>query len=223
MARKTKTNRLGIGAALAVAGAIIVTAFSLRVAAMIAPSDAAAAQPAAIHAVAAPMRRPTPTPTPTPATDAGTTAFVVKRILPIDGPIKIGDYAWNDDGVPTGPIVITVDLAAGTMSVFRDGYEIGTAAILYGLDGMPTPLGVFPITQKDAHHVSNLYDAPMPYMMRLTNDGVTIHGSQMKAGWATHGCVGVPIPFAKLVFEQARIGDKVIITNGKMMKLGQHI
>ena len=39
----------------------------------------------------------------------------------------------------------------------------------------PTPTGVFPITEKKRHHVSNLYDAPMPYMLRLTDDGIAIH------------------------------------------------
>ncbi len=81
---------------------------------------------------------------------------------------------------------------AQVVSIFRDGYEIGTAAIIYGADNMPTPLGVFPILQKDATHVSNLYDAPMPYMLRLTNDGVAIHASDVRYGNATHGCIGVP-------------------------------
>jgi lipoprotein-anchoring transpeptidase ErfK/SrfK len=63
----------------------------------------------------------------------------------------------------------------------------------------------------------------MPYTMRLTGDGVSIHGSKVEKGYATNGCVGIPIPFAKLVFEQAKVGDKVIITDGKSMKLGDPI
>src|SRR3546814_6702076 len=60
--------------------------------------------------------------------------FVVKRILHIDGPFEHGDYVWDDKGVPDGPVVITIDLAAQTLSVFRAGYEIGAAVILYGAD-----------------------------------------------------------------------------------------
>ena len=45
-------------------------------------------------------------------------------------------------------MVITVDLEAQVLSIFRGGYEIGAAAILYGRDDKPTPLGAFPITQK---------------------------------------------------------------------------
>jgi len=149
--------------------------------------------------------------------------FVVKRILPIDGPFRHGDYVWDDKGVPAGPLVVTVDLAAQTLSVFRGGYEIGAAVILYGANEVPTPLGVFPITQKDADHVSNLYDAPMPYMLRLTNDGISIHGSEVDIDSATHGCIGVPKKFAKLLFAQAKIGDKVIVTNGKALDMGESI
>jgi hypothetical protein len=149
--------------------------------------------------------------------------FVVRRILPIEGPLHMGDWHWDETGAPDGPIVITVDLAAQTLSVFRSGYEIGTAAILYGADSKPTPLGAFPIREKDADHVSNLYDAPMPYMLRLTNDGVSIHGSEVKPGTATHGCIGVPVAFAKRLFGATKLGDVVIITRGKMLQMGDAI
>ncbi|PXA85763.1 hypothetical protein DMC47_36680, partial [Nostoc sp. 3335mG] len=102
-------------------------------------------------------------------------------------------------------------------------YEIGAAAIMYGADDHPTPLGVFAISQKDAHHVSNLYDAPMPYMMRLTNDGITIHGSKMRWDGATHGCVGVPEDFAHKVFDQVKLGDRVIVTKGETLGVGEAI
>ena len=46
---------------------------------------------------------------------------------------------------------------------------------------------MFPITEKDADHVSNIYDAPMPYMLRLTADGITIHGSKVERGPGRHG------------------------------------
>lgn len=147
--------------------------------------------------------------------------FRVKRVLRIEGPLRHGDYVWDDKGVPDGPIFITVDMKAQTLSVFRAGYEIGVAVILYGATDKPSPTGLFPITEKDADHVSNLYDsAPMPYALRLTNDGVFIHGSDVEWGRATHGCIGVPTPFAKKLFGVAKIGDPVILTDGKMMDLG---
>ena len=38
-----------------------------------------------------------------------------------------------------------------------------------------TPVGHFRITEKAVHHVSNLYDASMPYFMRLTDSGIGMY------------------------------------------------
>lgn len=154
---------------------------------------------------------------------ASSSPFTVKRVLQIDEPFVHGFYKWDDEGVPDGPIIITVDLKAESISVFRGGYEIGAAAILFGADEKPTPTGVFPITQKSKDHVSNLYGTPMPFMLRMTNDGISIHGSDVEYGYATHGCIGVPTPFAELLFEQVKLGDRVIVTDGKMLNVGQTI
>lgn len=206
-----------IGAAIVLAASGGAVLSSARTPTVIAPQPGVAARaPAVVKAAPVPKAVPA-APAPSPAPEP----LVVKRILPIDGPIKFGDHHWDAEGIaPDGPLVITVDLEAQTMSVFRDGYEIGATAIIYGADEKPTPLGLHTITQKKVHHISNLYGAPMPYMMRLTNDGVAIHASDIDARYATHGCIGVPLAFAKLLFAQARLGDRVIVTRGKRLGLG---
>ncbi|MEP7221568.1 MAG: L,D-transpeptidase family protein [Novosphingobium sp.] len=171
-----------------------------------------APKPGAIPNTAAPKPKPADSP------------FVIKRILPIDGPIKYGAWHWDDAGVPPGPLVMTVDLDARVLSVFRGGYEIAATAVLLGTQEKPTPLGVFPITMKDADHHSSTYDnAPMPFTMRLTDDGVSVHGTTVENGYASHGCIGVPTPFAKKLFAIAKVGDKVMITRGKKTGLGQSL
>ena len=151
-------------------------------------------------------------------------AYRIKRVLDTGGPIRYGKWFWDEAGAPAdGQVVITVDLKANVLSIFRGGYEIGTAAVIYGADEVPTPLGVYPIIGKDADHISNLYNAPMPYMLRLTNDGISIHGSKVAYDAATHGCIGVPTPFAKKLFAAARLGDKVIITRGEQLAQGEAV
>lgn len=149
--------------------------------------------------------------------------FVIKRVLPIEGPLKYGEWHWNTEGAPaTGPLIITVDLEARVMSVFRDGYEIGAAVAMLGTDDHPTPLGTFPILSKQRDNVSEKYgNAPMPYSMFLTTDGVAIHGgNSVENGYASHGCVAIPTELAAKVFEIAKPGDKVIITRGKRIGVG---
>jgi hypothetical protein len=149
--------------------------------------------------------------------------FVIKRILPISGPIKYGDWHWDEQDVAPGALVITVDLDARVLSVFRGGYEIGATAVLLGTQDKPTPTGVFPITQKRKDHVSNLYDAPMPFMQRLTDDGITLHATNVQNGYASHGCIGMPLAFAKKLFETTAVGDRVYITRGKQVGVGDQI
>ncbi|HET9510852.1 MAG TPA: L,D-transpeptidase family protein [Sphingomonas sp.] len=154
-------------------------------------------------------------------------AYVVKSVLDVGKPFVHGDWYWDESAAPAdkgGKIVVTVDLKAQVLSVFRDGHEIGTAVMIYGADSKPTPLGVFQVSFRKAQHVSSLYGAPMPYTLRLTNDGVAIHGSEaMRPDAATHGCVGVPIAFAKKLFGAVALGDTVIVTNGETLAQGQAI
>jgi lipoprotein-anchoring transpeptidase ErfK/SrfK len=141
----------------------------------------------------------------------GTLDREIKTMLDVRKPMRHGEYIWNDRDVPKGPAWIRVDLDAQLISVFRAGHEIGTAVILFGAEEKRTPAGLFPILAKIKDHHSSTYDAPMPYTLRLTPDGVAIHGSNVNRGFATHGCIGVPTEFARLVFEEVRKGDEVLI------------
>ena len=55
--------------------------------------------------------------------------------------------------------------------------------------------------------------------LRLTQDGVFIHASSVEWGNATHGCIGLPLPFAKKLFAAMKVGDPVVVTSGKKMDL----
>lgn len=156
---------------------------------------------------------------------SGKGPFVVRSILPIEGTIRYGDWFWDESGAPaTGALVITIDLEARVISVFRDGHEIGTAVALLGTQKHPTPLGTFPILRKNKEYFSRKYNnAPMPHSLWITNTGIAIHGSPVTNGYASHGCVGVPDPFAEKLFAAASRGDKVIITRGKMIGVGDKL
>lgn len=151
--------------------------------------------------------------------------FVIKSILPIEGSIRYGDWFWDESAAPSaGVMVITVDLEARVISAFRDGHEIGTAVVLLGTQKHPTPLGTFPILTKERDNVSEKYNnAPMPWTLRLTWDGIAIHGSPVMNGYASHGCIGVPDEFAAKLFAASKRGDKVIITRGKMIGVGDKV
>jgi len=188
------------------------------------PIEAQAHGPA-VQMIANELLQPLPAAAPAPAATASNDPFVIKSILPVEGAIRYGDWFWDESAAPqTGKLVITVDLEARVISAFRDGHEIGTAVALLGTQQHPTPLGTFPILTKEQDNVSEKYNnAPMPHTLRLTWDGIAIHGSPVMNGYASHGCVGVPDEFAAKLFAAARRGDKVIITRGKMVGVGDKV
>jgi hypothetical protein len=139
----------------------------------------------------------------------------VTTTMALDGPLKVGEYAWDADGVPPGKVEIVADITAMRLYVYQGGVEIGRTLLMYGADDKPTPTGHFTVLQKKVHHISNLYGAPMPYMMRLTWDGIAIHGSGATVDgqrYATHGCIGVPDEFAALLFRVVKLGTQVTVT-----------
>lgn len=188
----------------------------------------------AVRMIAQEVAQPLPaapvTPTPVAQTSRAPAArgkepFVVKSILPIEGTIRYGDWFWDESAAPaTGTLVITIDLEARVISAFRDGHEIGTAVALLGTPSHPTPTGTFPVLNKSREHFSRKYNnAPMPWSLWLTNTGIAIHGSPVTNGYASHGCIGVPDPFAEKLFAATRRGDKVIITRGRMIGIGDKV
>lgn len=140
----------------------------------------------------------------------------VQSILNVRKQLQFGDFVWNDRNVPKGTVWVRVDLKSQILSVFRAGHEIGTSVILYGADEKETPAGAFPVLAKIKDHRSATYDnAPMPYTLRLTGDGVAIHGSDVRWGAATHGCIGVPVEFAAKLFDEVAKGDQVVIVRDR--------
>ncbi|HIX20499.1 MAG TPA: L,D-transpeptidase family protein [Candidatus Akkermansia intestinigallinarum] len=110
-----------------------------------------------------------------------------------------------------------------------------------GTYGHETPTGVFRVMEKDKDHKSNRYGrfinengrttnsnadlskglpkghtfraAGMPNWLRLTPDGVGIHGGRVVAGRRlSHGCIRTPYDVAAKLFEHAVVGMPVYIS-----------
>jgi hypothetical protein len=178
-----------------------------------APKPAPRPHRAPVHVAAS---APAPVLTPAPRSDTTLANLHIVRELQIPHWLRPGQFVWNDDGVPPGDMIVVVNIRARVLSVYRGGIEIGRSSLIYGADTKPTPIGTFPILQKDADHWSSTYDAPMPHMLRLTRDGVALHGSRGLADdAATHGCVGLPPEFAGLLFDVMKVGDPVIVARGE--------
>ena len=146
------------------------------------------------------------------------TAAVAAEDTAPAGPLalKPGQFLWHPEIAPDGPVVLVVSLDQQLAYVYRNGIAIGISTISSGKPGKDTPTGVFTILQKNKDHKSNLYNnAPMPYMQRLTWDGIALHGGTLPGYPASHGCVRLPHPFAAKVYGITRTGDTVVVSDAR--------
>ncbi|OHE79312.1 MAG: hypothetical protein A2X76_00525, partial [Lysobacterales bacterium GWF1_69_6] len=135
---------------------------------------------------------------------------------PAVAPLQLlpGEYLWLPELAPKGPLLVLVSLPEQRAYVYRNGVRIGVATVSTGKKGYETPTGVFTILQKKREHYSNLYDdAPMPFMQRLTWDGLALHTGRVPGYPASHGCVRLPDGFARKLFDVTERGMTVVIIN----------
>jgi hypothetical protein len=127
--------------------------------------------------------------------------------------LKPGEWVWAPEIAPSGPVLVTVDLGRQLATVYRNGVRIAVTTVSSGKRGHETPTGVFTILQKDAKHRSSTYNnAPMPYQQRLTWDGVALHAGGLPGYPESHGCVHLPMEFARQLFQTTDMGGTVIVS-----------
>jgi hypothetical protein len=132
------------------------------------------------------------------------------------GPLKPGEYWWNPQLSPKGPLMVLVSVPEQTMHVYRNGILIGRSTVSTGSRGHATPGGVFTILDKKQEHYSRTYNnAPMPNMQRLTSDGIAMHSGNLPGYPASHGCIRLPYDFSQLLFSATTRGGTVVVGDGK--------
>jgi lipoprotein-anchoring transpeptidase ErfK/SrfK len=100
-----------------------------------------------------------------------------------------------------------VDLSANQAWLIRDGaVEYGPVRIAHGRKGYRTPPGKFRVTFKNRHHVSSIYDAPMPYSV-FFNGGIAFHQGSLRQ--QSHGCIRLSRAAASTFFVSLSRGDVV--------------
>ena len=138
------------------------------------------------------------------AEGAGTVETAVATLAP-------NHFVWNDTGT-TDPVRIVINIAEQRAYVYRGEALVAATTVSTGRDGKDTPSGTFTVLQKQIDHRSTLYNsAPMPFMQRLTWDGVAIHAGQNPGFPASHGCVRVPLAFAKKLYGITTVGTQVTV------------
>jgi hypothetical protein len=126
-------------------------------------------------------------------------------------------------------IQITVDKAAQTLTVARDGEVLHRWPVSTGRVGRFTPDGSYQAFRMEKDHYSREFDdAPMPHSIFFTKRGHAIHGS-LETGKlgrpASSGCVRLAPENAKVLFDLVKaegvLKTKVIIGGDERVALAR--
>lgn len=143
---------------------------------------------------------------------------------------------WEGDGVFGAPSVV-ISLSHQRAYFYKGQTLVGISQVSTGTAEHATPTGDFKVSQKSKDHESNLYGeyktpdgriiqkevdvtkhpkppgaiydgADMPFFMRF-NGGIGMHGGILPGYAASHGCIRMPYPMAKIFYANVRHGTPV--------------
>jgi lipoprotein-anchoring transpeptidase ErfK/SrfK len=119
---------------------------------------------------------------------------------------------------PSGLLYAVVSIADQHVTFYDANGVWSQSIVSTGVQGHPTPTGVFTILEKERWHHSNIYSgAPMPFMERITWTGVAMHEGVVTGHPASHGCIRLPGDFARKLFGVTVPGERVIISSQEVL------
>jgi lipoprotein-anchoring transpeptidase ErfK/SrfK len=125
--------------------------------------------------------------------------------------LRPGQYQWAAT-IPEAPAKVVIDRMQQLMFVYKGDALVGVSTMSSGKKGKETPLGYWKVFRKQVKGFSRKYDnAPMPYMQMYDEMGIAFHGGNLPGYPASHGCVRLPIEFAKKLYGLTTMGTEVVI------------
>ncbi|MGN6059264.1 MAG: L,D-transpeptidase family protein [Sphingomicrobium sp.] len=126
--------------------------------------------------------------------------------------LKPGQYLWRDVPASAGPERVVISLSDQLAYLYRGDTLMAVATISTGREDKPSPTGIFSVLDKRPFYRSKKYDnAPMPWMQRIDQYGIALHGGFNPGYPASHGCIRLPLAFAKKLYSVTDVGTPVYI------------
>ena len=125
--------------------------------------------------------------------------------------IAVSHIVGRDPESDSRKVHIVIDLSDQRARFIQDGEVVLSTRVSTGKKGNETKPGEYLVTFKHKDHRSNLYDAPMPFFLRLSCSDFGLHEGNVPGYPASHGCIRVPKKTAEKLFGMARLGDLVTI------------
>jgi len=126
--------------------------------------------------------------------------------------LKPGEYLWAKATPADGDARVVIDRLTQMAYAYKGAQLVGAASVSTAAKGRITPLGEWKILEKRPFYRSKKYDnAPMPWMERIDEYGIALHGGANPGYPASHGCIRLPMKFAEKLYGITKVGSKVVI------------
>jgi lipoprotein-anchoring transpeptidase ErfK/SrfK len=126
--------------------------------------------------------------------------------------LKPGQYLWAASIPADGETRVVIDRLTQMGYVYKGDKLVGVSTVSTAKQGHITPLGQWTILEKRPFYRSKKYDnAPMPWMERIDEYGIALHGGGTPGFPESHGCIHFPMKFAEKLYGLTKIGTKVVI------------
>jgi hypothetical protein len=128
------------------------------------------------------------------------------------GFLPTGEFVWAETVPAEGQPKVIIDLLTQTAYAYQGDVLVGAASISSAKTGKVTPLGFWKVLDKRKMYRSKKYNnAPMPFMQRIDEYGIALHGGVNPGYPASHGCIRMPMKFAEKLFGLTKLGTEVVI------------
>src|SRR5438270_3038148 len=126
--------------------------------------------------------------------------------------LRPGQYLWRDVPEAAGRERVVISLSDQLAFLYRGNTLVAVATISTGRFDKPSPTGIFSVLDKRPFYRSKKYDnAPMPWMQRIDQYGIALHGGYNPGYPASHGCIRLPVAFAKKLYSVTDVGTPIYI------------
>ena len=126
--------------------------------------------------------------------------------------LKPGQYLWRDVPESAGAERVVISLSDQLAYVYRGDTLMAVTTISSGRDDKPTPTGIFSVFNKTPFYRSKKYDnAAMPFAQFFDPAGIALHAGVVGNSPNSHGCVHLPMAFAKKLYSVSEVGMPVYI------------
>jgi lipoprotein-anchoring transpeptidase ErfK/SrfK len=126
-------------------------------------------------------------------------------------------------GQPARGKWIDINVTTQSLVAYEGDWPVFQALVSTGLPRTPTPVGTYKVFAKlvaddmrgGSYATGDYYFLPkVPYVMYFLEGGYAIHGTYWHNNFGnpmSHGCVNLPTPASKWLFEWAPMGTTVVV------------